>query len=370
MVKPMPSPARVDVTRIVLTILITLLLIAGSVWTLRPFLSAALWATTIVVATWPVLLAVERRLGGRRGPAAAIMTATMLVTFVGPFALATAVLLDAAVRGADLVRTVTSTGLPAAPEWLAVIPWAGPRLTAAWQGLADGGPEAVAEALRPYARVTATWVLALTGGFGIVAIHFLLTVVIAAILYCRGETAASGVLMFGRRLGADRGERVIRLAGQAVRGVALGVVVTALVQSAIAGAGLWMAGLPRPGLLLAIVFVLCIAQLGPLPVLLPAAVWLFWSGAVLLGSVLVVFTLAAAVTDNILKPVLIRRGVDLPLLLIVAGVVGGLVGFGIVGLFVGPVVLAVTYTLLEAWVREGEPHWADARQSRREDAAS
>jgi predicted PurR-regulated permease PerM len=366
----MQPQARVDLTRIVLTILITLLLIAGSFWTLLPFLSAVLWATTIVVATWPMLLAVERRLGGRRGPAAAIMTVAMLAAFVGPFALATTVLLDAAVRAADLIRTLTSTGLPAAPEWLAAIPWAGARLTAAWQELAAGGPEAVAEALRPYARSTAAWALSVTGGLGIVAVHFLLTVVIAAILYTSGETAARGVLMFGRRLGADRGERVIRLAGQALRGVALGVVVTALVQSAIAGAGIWIAGLPRPGLLLAIVFVLCIAQLGPMPVLLPSAVWLFWSGAIVAGSVLVVFAVAAAVTDNVLKPVLIRRGVDLPLLLIVAGVVGGLLGFGIVGLFVGPVVLAVTYTLLEAWIREGEPRWAVASQPERQDVAS
>jgi predicted PurR-regulated permease PerM len=135
--------------------------------------------------------------------------------------------------------------------------------------------------------------------------------------------------------------------------VALGVVVTALVQSLIAGVGLWLAGVPRPGLLLAVIFVLSVAQLGPLPVLLPAVIWLFWSGSVVWGSVLVVFTVIVAVVDNVLKPVLIRRGVDLPLLLIVAGVIGGMIGFGIIGLFIGPVILAVTYTLLESWIKEG-----------------
>jgi predicted PurR-regulated permease PerM len=139
-----------------------------------------------------------------------------------------------------------------------------------------------------------------------------------------------------------------------VRGVALGVVVTALAQSAIAGVGLWLAGVPRPGLLLAIVLVLCIAQLGPMPVLIPAVIWLFWSGSIGWAIVLLVFAVVVSVADNVLKPVLIRRGVDLPLLLIVAGVIGGLIGFGVLGLFIGPVLLAVTYTLLESWVREGQ----------------
>jgi predicted PurR-regulated permease PerM len=185
-------------------------------------------------------------------------------------------------------------------------------------------------------------------------VHFLLTIVIAAILYTNGETAADGVVRFARRIGRDRGEQTVRLAGQAVRGVALGVIITALVQSIIAGIGLWLAGVPRPGLLLAIIFVLAVAQLGPLPVLVPAVIWLFWSGNILWGSVLVVVTVIVAVVDNVLKPVLIKRGVDLPLLLIVAGVIGGLIGFGVVGLFIGPVILAVTYTLLESWIKEGE----------------
>jgi predicted PurR-regulated permease PerM len=130
--------------------------------------------------------------------------------------------------------------------------------------------------------------------------------------------------------------------------------VTALVQSLISGLGLWIAGVPRAGLLLAVIFVLCVAQLGPLLVLVPAVIWLFWSGSIGWGIALAVLTAFVGVVDNILKPLLIRRGVDLPLLLIVAGVIGGLVGFGVVGLFIGPVILAVTYTLLQSWVHEGQ----------------
>jgi predicted PurR-regulated permease PerM len=130
------------------------------------------------------------------------------------------------------------------------------------------------------------------------------------------------------------------------------VVVTALVQSALAGLGLWVCGVPHPGLLTAAVFVLCIAQLGPFPVLVPAVIWMFGTENLGWATALLVWSVPVGIMDNFLRPVLIRRGVDLPLLLIIAGVIGGLIGFGVIGLFVGPVILAVTYTMLKAWIRD------------------
>ena len=349
----MQAPGQTDLTRTILAILITLGLIVGSAWTLLPFLSALAWATTIVVATWPLMLRVERRMGGRRAVATTVMMLVILAIFIVPFSLAIAVLLQASIEGLEIVRAVARDGLPSPPAWLDALPWVGARLTAEWQALAAGGPEALAEALRPFVRSGASWVLQVTGGFGLIAVHFLLTVILAAALYANGEAVVTGARMFARRLAKERGERTLVLAGQALRSVALGVVVTALVQTVIAGVGLWLVGVPRVGLLVAVVLVLCVAQLGPLLVLLPAVIWLFWSGSVGWGIVLAVITVVVAVADNVLKPVLIRRGVDLPLPLIIGGVIGGLLSFGVVGLFLGPIVLAVTYTLLEAWVRDG-----------------
>ena len=348
----MQTQAQPDLTRIFLVILIIAVLIVGSLWTLLPFLGGIIWAATIVVATWPLMLRVQRLAAGKRAVATAVMTIVMLAIFIVPFALAVGMLLEAAVEGAELVRAAVTVGLKPPPTWVTDLPWVGPRIAERWSELAAGGPDAIAETLRPFVRSTAAWALSLTGGFGIVIIHFLLTVIIAAILYANGEAAARGVLMFAHRLAKERGERTMRLAGQAVRGVALGVIVTALAQSIIAGIGLWLVGAPRPGLLLAIIFVLCVAQLGPIPVLLPVIIWLFWSGSVGWGIALIVIAVIVAIVDNVLKPLLIRRGVDLPLLLIIAGVIGGLIGFGVIGLFIGPVILAVTYTLLESWVRE------------------
>ena len=127
------------------------------------------------------------------------------------------------------------------------------------------------------------------------------------------------------------------LAGQAIRAVALGVGVTAVVQTVLGGLGLTVAGVPAAGFLSAVMLMLCIAQLGPALVLFPAVGWMYWTGE----------------NANVLRPVLIKRGADLPLLLIFAGVIGGMRGFGLIGIFVGPVVLAVTYTLLEAWIEDG-----------------
>ena len=147
----------------------------------------------------------------------------------------------------------------------------------------------------------------------------------------------------------------MRLAGQAIRGVALGIVVTALVQTVLAGIGMWIAGIPFAGLLTAAVLLLCIAQIGPVIVLLPATIWLFYTDQTGWGTALLVWTVVVGSLDNILRPILIRRGANLPLLLIFAGVIGGLIAFGIVGLFVGPVMLAVAYTLLSEWMGGDAP---------------
>jgi predicted PurR-regulated permease PerM len=351
----MKPEASVDVTRIMLLVLFIGLLLAGSFWTLRPFLGALIWATTIAVATWPLLLWVQRMTGGRRPLAVALMTLVVLLAFIVPFALAISTLLDAADHGPAVIRDFMAQGLGPAPTWLESIPGVGEQFADKWATLAAGGPEAVVEAIRPYARAAATWTVSATGGLGVMIVQVLLIIVLVAILYSQGETAARGALAFAYRIGRQRGEDTIRLAGQAVRSVALGVIVTALVQSILAGLGLWLSGVPHAGILTAIAFVLGIAQLGPVPILAPAVIWLYWTGAAGWATGLLVWSVPIIALDNILRPILIRRGVQLPMLLIIAGVIGGLISFGVLGLFVGPVILAATYTLTKAWVAEGWP---------------
>ena len=350
----MQSDRSPDITRIVLFVLVIGILLAGSVWTLLPFLSGLIWATTIAVATWPTLLQLERLAGGRRWVAVLVMTLLVLLVFIVPFALAVSALLDAANQSPTVMNAFLAHGLDQPPKWVANIPLIGDQLDERWQTIADGGPAALAAVVQPYARTAAGWAIAATGGVGSTIVLILLTLVLLTILYAQGDTAARGAVAFAQRLGGETGERTVRLAGQAIRSVALGVVVTALVQALLAGIGLGLCGVPYPGLLTAIAFILGIAQLGPFLVLGPAIAWLYWIGSGGWATVLLIWSVPVSTLDNILRPILIRRGVQLPLLLIIGGVIGGLIRFGVVGLFVGPVVLAATYTLAKDWVARGQ----------------
>jgi predicted PurR-regulated permease PerM len=341
---------RPDLARTTLGVLFIAGLALASFWILRPFLPAFIWSVMIVVATWPMLRRLEARFGGRRAPAVGIMTVAILLVFVVPVALAIGMIADYAGDAAAWVSGFPSRPLPALPAWIAGLPLVGERAAGAWAGLAATGFPEVAARIEPYSRDVTRWLLTEARTVGLVMVQCLLIVILSALLYSRGETWGRWTMAFGRRLAAERGENSVILAAQAIRGVALGVVVTALIQATLGGLGLALAGVPFAGVLTAFMLVLCIAQVGAVPVLLAGAAWLFAQGAEGWGTFMLVWSAVVGLMDNVVRPVLIRMGADLPLLLIFAGVVGGLLAFGLIGLFVGPVVLAVTYTLLDAWV--------------------
>lgn len=339
-----------ELTRTLLGVIFLGALIVTSFWILRPFLAAAIWATMIVVATWPVMLWFQARLWRRRALAVAVMTLILLLLFVVPLTLAIGTIVLNADEIAARLKSLAGFRMPTPPDWVADLPFVGAKLVLAWEQAAASGVEGLLARLMPYAGSATKWFVAEAGNAGFLFVQFLLTLVLAALMYAGGEAAALTVGRFGRRLAGERGENAVRLAGQAIRGVALGVIVTAVVQSSLGGIGLAIAGVPFAGLLTALMLFLCIAQVGPSPVLVPAVIWLYWSGETAWGTFLLVWSLIVITMDNVLRPMLIKRGADLPLLLIFAGVIGGLLAFGLVGIFVGPVVLAVAYTLLEAWI--------------------
>lgn len=351
----MQTDLRNDLARIVLAVLFICVLIATSFWILRPFLSALIWATMIVVSTWPIMLAIQHRLWGKRALAVTAMTIALLLVFVAPFTAAIGTIVANADEIVGWVKGLSGMTLPPPPEFIEKLPVIGEKTAALWREYATKGFTDLAQIIEPYTGQLTRWFATQVGSFGLLSVQFLLTVIISAILYSTGEDAARRVRQFGRRLAGDRGDKVVLLAGQAIRGVALGVVVTALVQSLLGGIGLVIAGVPFAALLTAVMFMLAIAQIGAVPVLLGALVWLWWQDSTTWFFVLLVWTVIVGSLDNVLRPILIKKGADLPLLLIFAGVIGGMFAFGLVGLFVGPVILAVAYTLLDAWAREGVP---------------
>ena len=342
--------AEQDLARIVLSVIVIGGLMAATFWVLHPFLGAIIWAVMIVVATWPPMLKVERMAGGRRWAAVTVMSLALLLVLVVPLSAAIGTVVGHSDDILGWVRGLRAYDIPPPPAWLEGLPLAGARLASAWREAAAQGIEVIT----PYASDVTRWFVAQLGNFGALFLQLLLTIIASAVLYAYGEDAADWALRFGSRLGDERGAAAVRLSGQAIRSVARGVVVTAVVQALIGGIGLWIAGVPFAALLTALMFLLAIAQIGAVPVLVCAVIWLYWSGAVGAGTFLLVVTVVAGALDNILRPLLIKQGAaELPLLLIFVGVIGGLISFGLIGIFIGPLVLAVTHTLFRAWLYPG-----------------
>ncbi len=339
-----------DITHATLSVLFLALLVVSTFWVLRPFLTSILWALIVCIATWPILKRLDSILGGRRWVAVTIMTVTILLGVFVPVTLALITIVNNAQSITAEIKSFESMPLPSPPAWLGRVPFGGERIAAEWSRFVALDPQQRSATLTPYAQAALQWFAVAAGSIGTMLLQFLLATIVSAIGLAKGEHVRDGILRFAMRLGGQQGHDAAVLAARTVRGVVLGVVLTALVQAAVGGAGLFITGVPAAALLTAVMLFLCLSQLGPLPVLVPAVIWLFWSGKTVSGTTLLVIAALAGTLDNVVRPLLIRRGADLPLLLIFAGVIGGLVAFGIIGLFIGPVVLSAAYTLLVSWV--------------------
>lgn len=325
---------------------------AVSVWIMAPFLPAILWAGTIALATWPLLLRLQAMLGGRRWAATTVLTLILAVGFFFPLLMVVGTIVQHAGDAADLARNLSANGLPPAPAWLESIPLVGRRAAAEWTAAAALDAAAVQERLEPALKVATRWLIGSAGGLLQLVLQVILTTVITALIYANGEKMAAGIRAFFNRLGGEGAESLVVLAGSSARAVALGVVVTAVLQALLTGVALAVAGVPGAGILGGLALVLCLAQVGPLFILAGAVAWLYWSHQTTAAVVLAVVSIGLVSMDNVIKPILITRGAKLPLLLVFVGVVGGMLSFGLIGIFIGPVVLAVCWTLLQAWVSE------------------
>ena len=349
----MPETTQRDLIKSTLAIVLIGALLAACFWILRPFLPALIWASMIVIATWPMLVIVEKKVRNRR-PAVMIMIGLLVLVFVIPFTLAVGTIAENAPQITALGKELAHVGIPAPPDWVEQTPLIGEPIAEFWQKISATAPEELTKRLSPYMRDMGGWLVAQAGSFGIMFLHLLLTLILATILYMNGEDAAKIMLRLSHRIAGERGENAANLAALSVRAVAQGVVVTALAQSLLAGIGLAVVGIPYASLLTALIFMLTIAQIGAGPVLIPATIWLFWSGNTGWGIAMLIWSIFVMGMDGFLRPYLIRRNANLPLLLIFAGVIGGLISFGVIGLFIGPVLLAVCYTLMLAWINEEE----------------
>ena len=348
------TPEARDLARNLLVVLFILGLLAGCLWILRPFLTALISGATVAISTWPMLTGLQRKWGGRRGLAAAAMIGALTLAFLTPVYFGTAAAVQSVGTVSAWIHDLPNRTVPALPAWLANLPLAGPKLQSAWGELTAGGGEGIRARLSDNGTAILHWLLVRVGNLAGMLAQVLVALAITGLLYVRGDQLATHVLRFSRRLAGARGEEAARLAALATRGVALGVVVTPLIQSILAGIGMATAGVPHFGLIAIGVLVSCLAQAGPLPVLALPVIWLFARGTMVPAIGLLAWALVVHISGPVIRPMLIKRGVDLPLALILSGVIGGVAAFGVVGLFIGPVLLAVASALLERWMADAD----------------
>ncbi|MBM7062170.1 AI-2E family transporter [Pseudomonas sp. UL073] len=335
--------------RLLLQILV-LALLAASLWVLAPFWSALFWAGVLAFASWPLMPLLTRWLNGRTNAAAVLLTLGWMLLVAVPLVLLTMNLADHIRDGMDLLKDLQVQGLPAPPEWLGGIPLIGERLVRAWYTIDQQGAAFFAS-LKPYMGEVGNWLLARSAQIGGGLVELVLSLVLVFFFYRDGPRMAIFVRSALHRLIGVQADHYLALVAGTVQRVVNGVIGTAAAQAVLAMIGFWICGIPGALLLGLLTFAFSLIPMGPPLIWIPATAWLVWHGEYGYAVFLAIWgTFIISGVDNVLKPYLISRGGNLPLVVVLLGVFGGLLAFGFMGLFLGPTLLAVAYSLVSDWI--------------------
>ncbi|MGB2958583.1 MAG: AI-2E family transporter [Bacteroidota bacterium] len=316
-----------------------------------PFVVPIVWGIIIAVALYPTFQKAEKLVGGRRKLAATLVTLLMILVLVIPSILLAETLVTGLKNLADGLQD-GSLQVPPPPEGVSTWPVIGQPLADLWS-LASVNMEKALQQIGPQLQEIGIALLAAAGQTGLALLLFIVSIIIAGVLLANAQAGGRMAENFAIRLVGERGVEHVRMAEATVRSVARGILGTAAIQAMLAGIGLLVAGIPGAGLWALLCLILALMQIGPLPVMLLAAVYMFATADTLPAVLFTVWALVVVASDNVLKPILLGRGVDVPMLVILIGALGGFITSGIIGLFVGAVILALGYRLFMAWLDEG-----------------
>jgi predicted PurR-regulated permease PerM len=314
---------------------------------MRPFVGPVAWATILAVAVHPLYARLRTALGGRAKSAAALIVVLGLVILFVPIAM----LGGTALGGAQALARGLKEGriaIPALPPGVAEWPVIGEQIVAFWSN-ASQNLEATFRALEPHLIDFGAWLLSAAAGTGITVVLSVLAIVIAGVVLANDAVGRRAALAIGERL-TGRGAEFVDLVGATVQSVAQGILGVALIQSFLAGVGFLAVGVPGAGLWALIGLLLCVVQLGLFLILVPILIWVYSAVDTVPAVLFTIWSVVVGLLDNVLKPMLLGRGVKAPTVVIFLGAIGGFLSSGIIGLFVGSVVLVVGYTLFMAWV--------------------
>ncbi|MBA1275141.1 AI-2E family transporter [Stutzerimonas azotifigens] len=330
--------------------ILLLALLGACLWVLAPFVSALFWAAVLAFASWPLMRLLTRWLRGNQTLAAGLLAVGWMVLVAVPLVWLGFNIADH-IRDANmLVRDLQVDGLPPPPEWLGNLPLVGQYLVELWETIDEQGT-ALFDSLRPYIGQVGNWLLVRSARIGGGVLELALSLVLVFFFYRDGPRLAAFVHSLLLRLIGPRADHYLELVAGTVQRVVNGVIGTAAAQGLLAFIGFLIADVPGALVLGLLTFLLSMIPMGPPLVWIPATAWLAWQGnygmAIFLG-VWGMFVVSGV--DNVLRPYLISRGGNLPLVVVLLGVFGGLLAFGFMGLFLGPTLLAVAYSLLTDWV--------------------
>jgi len=330
------------------------LLIIGSIMIILPFLRAILWAMVFAVTIWPYFIKLEKALGGRTSLAAVIPTLLLALIFFLPMVYVGYKLVSQAPVALDYTEELMEKGLGPPPLWLKDLPLVGQKLEGIWQNTGHDISKLI-EMAKPYIKDLLGSIVSAGTGVAQLVLITVLSLILFFLVIKEGHSIRKSLEKMAERLGGEKGRRLLLVAGSTMRSVVFGILIAALIQGILAIFGLWISGVPNPVLIGAVAGVFALVPIGLIQVvLLPAAGWLiFYKGAIGWGIFLAVwsFTVIGNI-DNVVRPMFISRGANVPFLVILLGVLGGLATGGIIGLFVGATLLAVVYTMLKEWLAD------------------
>jgi len=316
----------------------------------QPFIPIFAWGVVLAVALYPLYSWLSERLGGWPKLAAVILTLTCIAIVVGPATWLGIGLVEGLRTLHDQLESQRLI-VPSPPAAIRDWPLVGARLYDLWTQASTNIEAALAE-FAPYLKPYIKPMIAMMGGMGLGALKFLASVLLAGFLFPSGPRLVAAIRNILERLLPERSEDLVALAGKTIRTVSQGVIGIALVQSFLIGIGLKFAGIASAGLLAFVVLVLSILQIGAAPVLIPCIIWIWVTKDFTTALFMTIYLGLVGLADNVFRPMLMGRGLTTPMVVIFIGLLGGTLAHGIVGLFIGPIILAVGWELMMAWIRD------------------
>jgi predicted PurR-regulated permease PerM len=340
-------------TDLIIRFSVLAILVYFSLVLVRPFITIVIWSAVLAVALYPAFGWLALRLGNRRRLAAFLITIVSLLIVIGP---ATWLALDLieSLRSLSERLDPSLISLPAPPEAVKSWPLIGDQIYQSWHLASINTKEALTD-LAPHLKPLGSTLLRIAADGGASALQFLISIIVAGFLFCPGPSIVKSVKLLSRRLAPDRAEGFVDLAGATIRAVSQGVIGVSVLQALLAGLGLTAVGIPSASLITSAVLILGIVQIGPSVVIIPAIIWSWVTMETTTALLFTAYMMPVNLLDNILKPFVMTRGLRTPMLVIAIGVIGGTLGYGITGLFLGPIVLTVFWELIAAWVAEASP---------------